>query len=144
MPCKFALPHLKKSKGRLALVDSVRVFISTPQTGDYCASKAAVLAIGETLLAELKGKGVSCTVVHPGFVESNIARMDNEGRFHPEKEDSGPANLMWPTEKAARRMMRAMEDRKQVFVFTMKGKVGVLMCRLFPGVLQKMDTGKTP
>lgn len=99
MPCKFALPHLKKSKGRLALVDSVRVFISTPQTGAYCASKAAVLDIGDTLLAELKGKGVCCTVVHPGFVESNIALMDNEGRFHPEKKDLRPANLMWPTEK---------------------------------------------
>jgi short-subunit dehydrogenase len=112
--------------------------------GAYCASKAAVLAIGETLLAELKGKGVSCTVIHPGFVESKIARMDNEGQFHPEKEDPRPANLMWPTEKAARRMMRAMEDRKQVFVFTMYGKVGILMSRLFPGVLRKMDTGKTP
>jgi hypothetical protein len=41
-------------------------------------------------------------------------------------------------------MMRAMEDRKQVFVFTMNGKVGVLMSRLFPGVLRKMDTVKTP
>lgn len=144
MTCKYAIPHLKKTKGRLALVGSVGAFIPTPQVGAYCASKAAVHAIGETLLAELKGTGVSCTVIHPGFVESNIARVDNEGQFHPEKEDPRPANLMWPTEKAARVMLRAIENRKQVFVFTMHGKIGVLMSRFFPGLLRKMVAGKKP
>jgi NAD(P)-dependent dehydrogenase (short-subunit alcohol dehydrogenase family) len=73
LTCKYALPHLKKTKGRLALIGSVAAFVPNPGIGAYGASKAAVQNIGETLLVELLGTGVSCTTIHPGFVDSNIA-----------------------------------------------------------------------
>jgi hypothetical protein len=45
---------------------------------------------------------------------------------------------MWPTDKAADVMLRAIEKRKRVFVFTGLGKVAVFMGRFFPGIARKM------
>jgi NAD(P)-dependent dehydrogenase (short-subunit alcohol dehydrogenase family) len=139
MTCKFALPHLRKTKGRLALIGSVAAYVPNPGIGAYGASKAAVHNIGESLQVELKGSGVSCTTIHPGFVDSNITRIDNEGNFHPDRSDPRPANLMWPTEKAAKVMVEAIQKRKTVFVFTGHGKLAVSIGKFFPGLMRKIS-----
>lgn len=138
LTCKFALPHLRKTKGRMALIGSVAAFVPNPGTGAYGASKAAVHNMGESLQVELKGSGVSCTTIHPGFVESNITRIDNEGKFHPDRQDPRPANLMWTTENAAQVMVKAIGRRKKVFVFTGHGKVLVFIAKFFPGLMRKI------
>jgi len=131
---RYAIPHLRATKGRIGLVGSVAALLPGPKTGAYGASKAAVHSIGETLQLELRGTGVSSTTMHPGFVESNIARVDNSGHFDPTRPDGRPANLMWPTGRAARVMVRAMARRKAVFVFTGHGKLLVFLGRHFPRV----------
>jgi short-subunit dehydrogenase len=138
LTAKFALPELEKTRGRLALIGSVASFLPNPFVGAYGASKAAVHNIGETLQVELKGTGVSCTTIHPGFVDSNIARIDNEGVFHPDRHDPRPAQFMWPTEKAAAAMLKAIEKRKKVFVFTGLGKVAAFFGRYFPRIARKL------
>ena len=85
----------------MVLIGSVASFIYTEKSGAYCASKAAVHAIGNTLSLELIGTGVSCTTIHPGFVESEIAQVDNQGVFDPSRPDPRPAQLMWSSERAA-------------------------------------------
>ncbi|MBI1192333.1 MAG: SDR family NAD(P)-dependent oxidoreductase [Bacteroidetes bacterium] len=135
---RYALPHLRASKGRIGLVGSVAAFLPGPKTGAYSASKAAVHSIGETLQLELRGSGVTCTTMHPGFVESNIARVDNSGHFDPSRPDGRPAKLMWPTDRAARVMVRALARRQPVFVFTGHGKLLVFLGRHFPGVARWM------
>ncbi|MCG9911374.1 MAG: SDR family NAD(P)-dependent oxidoreductase [Flavobacteriales bacterium] len=138
LTCKYAIPHLKKTRGRLALVGSVAAFLPNPNVGAYGASKAAVHSIGETLQLELAGSGVSCTTIHPGFVDSNIARVDNEGQYHPDKKDPRPANLMWPTDKAAQVMINAIYARKKVLVFTGHGKLLVFLGRFLPAVARRL------
>ncbi|MCL6258359.1 SDR family NAD(P)-dependent oxidoreductase [Aquiflexum sp. TKW24L] len=134
MTAKSAIPHLKATKGRLVLIGSVAAYVPNPKTGAYGASKAAVRSIGQTLQLELKGTGVSCTVIHPGFVDSNITRVDNDGVFHPEIIDPRPKNLMWPTEKAARVMVNAISKRKKSFVFTGHGKLIAFFGQHFPNL----------
>lgn len=133
---KYALPHLKKNQGRIGLVGSVAAYLPNPHVGAYGASKAAVNSIGLTLQVELVGTGVSCTTIHPGFVESEIARTDNEGVWHPDRPDPRPANLMWPTDKAAKVMVKAIIKRKRNYIFTTHGRVFVWLQRWFPGVLR--------
>ncbi|GAA0880484.1 SDR family oxidoreductase [Algoriphagus jejuensis] len=144
LTCKYALPHLRKSRGRLALIGSVAALLPNPGIAAYGASKAAVHNIGESLQAELMGSGVSCTTIHPGFVDSNIARIDNEGNFHPEREDPRPANLMWSTEKASKVMVKAIAQRKAVFVFTGHGKLLVTVAKVFPGLMRKLAVKFAP
>ena len=134
LTARFAIPHLKKTKGRIALVGSVAAMLPSPQTGAYSASKAAVSSIGQTLSMELHGTGVTCSTLHPGFVESNIGRIDNDGTFHPDREDPRPAQLMWPTRKAADTMFKAIHKRKREFVFTGHGKILGFIGRHWPGL----------
>lgn len=131
---KYALPHLKLNQGRIGLVGSVGAYLPNPNIGAYGASKAAVHSIGLTLQVELMGTGVSCTTIHPGFVVSEIAKIDNEGVWHPERPDPRPANLMWPTDKAAKVMVKAIVKRKRNFIFTAHGRVFVWLQRWFPGL----------
>lgn len=132
MTAGFALPYLKQTGGRLVLIGSVAAYLPNPQVGAYGASKAAVRSIAQTLHVELTGTGVSCTVIHPGFVDSDIARVDNEGVLHPEAKDPRPKNLMWPTDKAAKVMVSAIAKRKRSFVFTGHGRFMAFIGRHFP------------
>lgn len=133
---KYALPHLKQNQGRLGLVGSVGAYLPNPHVGAYGASKAAVHSIGLTLQVELKGTGVTCTTIHPGFVVSEIARVDNEGVWHPERQDPRPANLMWPTDKAARVMVKAIIKRRRNYVFTTHGRIVVWLQHWFPSLVR--------
>lgn len=136
MTAHYAIPHLKQTQGRLALVGSVMAFLPMPKLAPYNASKAAVLALGRTLSAELKRDGVSCTTIQPGYVESDLARVDNEGHLDPEREDKRPKQLMWKAEDAARVMVDAIERRAVEYTFTGHGKLAVMLGRHLPGLVQ--------
>jgi NAD(P)-dependent dehydrogenase (short-subunit alcohol dehydrogenase family) len=138
LTARYAIPHLRERAGRLGLVGSVAGFIYAPKLAPYNASKAAIRALGQTLSIELHGSGVSCTTMHPGFVESEIAQVDNAGRHNPEREDRRPKRLMWSAEKAAGVMVDAMHRRKRELVFTGHGKVGAFIGQHFPGLAHAM------
>ncbi len=138
MTAKYALPALRDSRGHLALVSSVAAMICTPGTGAYSASKYALRAIGQTLAMECERDGVSCTTLYPGFVESEIARVDNQGQFHAERPDPRPKFLMWKATDAARVMVDAIEDRKRDFVFTRHGKLGAFLGQHMPGLVHML------
>lgn len=140
---KYALPHLRKNNGRIGLVGSVGAYLPNPNLGAYGASKAAVHSIGQTLQVELMGTGVSCTTMHPGFVVSEITRIDNDGVWHPERPDPRPSNLIWPADKAAKVMVKAILKRKRNYVFTGHGKLFVGLQRWFPG-LMRLIISKSP
>ncbi len=143
MTARYAIPHLRERKGRLALVGSVAAMMSSRGIGAYSASKYAVRAIGQTLAIELHGSGVTCTTIHPGFIESEIAQVDNQGRFDASRKDGRPKNLMWPTDRAARVMVDAIAARKREYTFTGHGKVGAFVGRHVPAVLHfGMTRGK--
>jgi NAD(P)-dependent dehydrogenase (short-subunit alcohol dehydrogenase family) len=135
MTARYAIPHLRERKGRLALVGSVSAMLSAPGLGAYSASKYAVRAIGQALAVELHGSGVTCTTIHPGFIESEIAKVDNQGRYDESRKDSRPKNLMWPANRAARAMVDAIAKRKREYTFTGHGKAGAFAGRHVPGIV---------
>lgn len=134
MTAKHALPHLRASRGRLGLVGSVAAYVPLASNGAYVASKSAVRAIGQTLAIELAGSGVSVTTIHPGFVESEIAKVDNAGTFHADHRDRRPQKLLWRTDDAARVMADALHARKREYVFTAHGKLGAFIGQHLPGL----------
>ena len=102
------------------------------KSGAYSASKAAVTAIGETLSLELLGTSVTSTVIHPGYVESEIGQVQTDGKFDPNAKDRRPSKMLWPADKAARVMANAIEKRKRIYTFTGHGIFAQFMCRHFP------------
>jgi NAD(P)-dependent dehydrogenase (short-subunit alcohol dehydrogenase family) len=135
LTARFALPELERTRGRLAIVASVAGFLPGPGSGAYAASKYAVRSIGQTLSIESHGAGVSCTTIHPGFVVSDIALVDADGNLRPGREDPRPKRLMWPTDRAADVMLRAIYKRKREFVFTGHGKLGAFFGQHMPGLV---------
>lgn len=133
---RHAIPHLRATRGRLALVGSVAALVYMPRMAAYQASKAAVLALGRTLAMELAPDGVSCTVLQPGFVESELAQVDNQGRFDPERPDRRPSALMWRAEPAARKMIDAVARRRVEYSFTGHGRLGAFLGRHVPWLMQ--------
>lgn len=137
---RAAIPELKKTRGRLALTGSVAAFMPAPGFAAYHASKWAVRALGMCLAVELEPSGVSVTLLHPGFVASEINQVGNDGTLHPERSDRRPQYLMWPTERAARVMVRAIAARRRELVFTGHGKFAAFVGQHFPGVVHFVMT----
>ena len=132
---RHAIPHLKDTGGRLALVGSVSSMLVAPGLAAYSASKYAVRAIGQSLAVELHGSGVSCTTIFPGFVESEIDQVTNDGVFDPTREDRRPKKLMWTSERAAKVMLDAIATRKREFTFTGHGKLAAFVGKHWPGLM---------
>lgn len=137
---RSSLPALRRTNGRLVLIGSVAGLVTTPGVGAYHASKFAVRAIGETLAKELHGSGVTCTTIHPGFVASEIARVDNKGVYDASRRDVRPHALMWQPDAAAKVMVNAIYKRKREFTFTGHGKIAGFLGRHVPGLVHFVVT----
>ncbi|KAK1376095.1 11-beta-hydroxysteroid dehydrogenase 1B [Heracleum sosnowskyi] len=70
-----ALPHLKKSKGKIIAISSVLGWSSCPRLSIYCATKAALISFFETLRIEV-GTEIGITIVTPGMLESDLTSDD--------------------------------------------------------------------
>ncbi len=132
---RHALPALRRTRGRLGLVSSVAALLASPKTGAYTASKFALRGLGLTLAQELYPAGVSCTLLNPGFVATEIAQVDNAGTWDGSRRDKRPAKLMWTAEAAARVMADAVHRRKVEYTFTAHGKLGAWLGQHMPGLV---------
>ena len=129
---KATLSSLKRTSGRLALLGSVSGFLSLPGTSAYAMSKFAVRALAEALGAELAAAGVSVTHVAPGFVESEIRKVDNTGELHSERRDPIPPFLVMSNERAAHEIVSAVQARRPEVVVTNHGKAATFVATRFP------------
>jgi len=69
----YALPYLKKTKGRLVAISSLTGRHGVPTRTLYSGTKHAMAGFFDSLRIELKNEGVSVTVIYPGFVATDIA-----------------------------------------------------------------------
>lgn len=73
------LPLLRKaSPARVVNIGSVSGVLATPFAGAYCASKAALHLLSDSLRLELKPLGVDVIVVQPGAIGSEFASHATE------------------------------------------------------------------
>jgi NAD(P)-dependent dehydrogenase (short-subunit alcohol dehydrogenase family) len=78
--CHAFVPVFKKQgSGHVLNVASAAGLLSAPEMGPYNVTKSGVVALSETLRAELRGTGVGVTVLCPTFFRTNIAES---GRTH--------------------------------------------------------------
>jgi len=131
------LADLKASRGRLAVIGSVAGYVATPGSSPYSMSKFAIRALAEALGHEVAPAGVSVTLVSPGYVDSEIRRVDNAGRFQAAAPEPVPAWLLVPTPRAARQIVRAVARRRREIVVTGHGKVAVFMQRHAPWLVAR-------
>jgi NADP-dependent 3-hydroxy acid dehydrogenase YdfG len=71
--CEAFIPAMRKqNSGHVINVASLAGIACAPTMAPYNATKAAVIAISETLAGELHGTGVGVTVLCPSFFPTNI------------------------------------------------------------------------
>ncbi len=70
---KAVAPHMiKQHSGVIVNISSVSGICATPFAGAYCASKAAVNLLSDSLRAELAPFGISVVTVQPGAIKSGF------------------------------------------------------------------------
>jgi short-subunit dehydrogenase len=130
-----ALSAIEQSRGNVVLLGSVSGWAATPGASPYAMSKFAIRALANAITPELALSGVKVTLISPGFVASNIRRIDNKGTLHESAKEPIPAWLVMPTDKAVRQILRAIARGKREAIITAHGKLLVAISRFAPWIL---------
>lgn len=97
---------IARGYGRIIVISSIAAIRPSADLPSYSASKAGVRAYGQAIRSALSSKGVSVTVVCPGFVTSPMS-----ARHH------GPKPFEIPAEKAARIIARGAQRKRGALTF---------------------------
>ncbi|WP_324672293.1 SDR family oxidoreductase [Hymenobacter sp. GOD-10R] len=76
----FVKEMVQRRFGRILNIGSLAAFQSLPNLAAYGASKTYVMHFTEGLHAELKGTGVTATVLNPGLTETGFVERADMGR----------------------------------------------------------------
>ena len=80
---------ISRRSGHLSWIASVAGYMGLPKAAAYGPSKAALINLAESLYPEMREKGVSISVINPGFVETPLtAQNDFEMPFLMKPEDA--------------------------------------------------------
>lgn len=134
----YALPYLKKSKGRLVAVSSLTGKTGVPTRSGYGASKHAMAGFFDTIRIELKGTGVSVTTIYPGFVSTKVRQsaMGSDGK--PIGKSPVKENKVMTVERCVDLMIPAIASRKRELVMTFRGRLGMWLKLIVPGFVDRI------
>lgn len=68
----FERAMIKQRSGRIINIGSVAGLMGNAGQANYAASKAGVLGLSKTIARELASRGITCNVVAPGFIETDM------------------------------------------------------------------------
>jgi len=134
----YALPHLKKTRGRLVAVSSLTGKNGVPTRTLYAGTKHAMAGFFDSLRIELRDQGVSVTVIYPGFVATDIA----ERALGPDGKPLGVRpvnkNAIMTVEECARQTIDAMSHRKREVVMTGRARLGMIVKAIWPDIVDRI------
>ncbi|KAF0924966.1 hypothetical protein E2562_015032 [Oryza meyeriana var. granulata] len=139
-PTRHAIPHLKKTYGRIIGVTSNSSYIFIGRNTFYNASKAAVLNFYDTLRMELAGD-IGITEVVPGVVESEITKgkmLTKEGDMRVDQAERDAIHGTAPVERTGDFAKAVVRDvcRRERYVFEPRWYRAVYLLRVsFPEVM---------
>jgi len=127
------LPLMQKTgKGQIVNISSVASIHGVPYLGAYSASKAALVALSQSLRAELAKSGISIMIIYPGYTQT--------GFFEKEKKVGGghrPPGPYASPRKVAKSIVRAVGKEKRDLVLSFEGKVLALSRSLLPWLVER-------
>ena len=75
---------IERGSGMIVNIATAFAKINLPLVGTYCASKAAMLSLGQALRAYLKDKGVHVMTVMPTTIDTDMAKGADVPKMTPE------------------------------------------------------------
>lgn len=133
---KACRAEIGRRRGNFVIMGSVAGYCATPGNSPYSMSKFAVRALAQAFTPELARAGVRVTLISPGFVASNIRKVDNSGRFHAGAPEPMPTWLVADTDRACRHILRAVAAGRTEAIITGHGKLLVAIERFAPWLLR--------
>lgn len=101
--------------GRIVITASAAGLVHAPSMGAYNATKAAAVAFGETLDAELRPRGVTTSVICPQFFKSGLAdSLSGDDARADEMARTLLSKTHLTSEIIARRSIKGIEARRLV------------------------------
>ncbi len=135
---KFALPYLLKSKGSVVGVSSIAGYKGLPGRAGYSSSKFAMQGFLEVLRIENMKKGLHVLIACPGFTASNIRNSSLTADGSQQGESPRDEGKMMTSHDVAKRIIQAIEKRKDRLTLTTQGKITVILNKFFPKFMDKM------
>jgi meso-butanediol dehydrogenase/(S,S)-butanediol dehydrogenase/diacetyl reductase len=80
---KYALPHLRATRGSILNISSVDGFWAEPGLAAYCTSKGAVLALTKALAVDHGPDGVRCNSICPSYVLTDMLEQFYDAQPDP-------------------------------------------------------------
>lgn len=132
---RVLLPMLKEgNKPAIVNISSIAGKRGIPARSEYSASKFAVQGFSEAIRAELAKDNVDVLVVSPGLTQTNFSKNMLEQKAKIQMDHMRGMT----SEQVAAATLRAIEKGKYETTLTLKGKLLVLVSRLFPSLVDKI------
>lgn len=115
---------LERGRGHIAIVASVAGYRGLPRSLAYGPTKAALINLAETLNTELAPRGITVSLVNPGFVDTPMTR-----------ENPFPMPGLMTAEDAAQKMLKGLKAGKFEIVFPAGFGLAMKLLRVLPNPL---------
>jgi short-subunit dehydrogenase len=135
---RHAYPALRQRRGLIVGVSSLAGKTGVPARTTYCASKFAQSGFLDALRIEAADHGVAVLVAYPGVVATDIRRRGLNAHGLPAGVSGLEERGAMPVQECARQIVRAMRKRRRELVMTPKGKLGMWLKLLAPGLVDRM------
>jgi len=112
---RAALPAVISARGYVAVTASMAAFAHAPHMSAYCATKAGVEALCDSLRIEVAQHGVDVASIHPTWIDTDMVREgeDSIRSFQVLKASlRAPLRKTYPVSRAARDIARGFERRR--------------------------------
>jgi short-subunit dehydrogenase len=110
-----------RKAGHIAIVASLAGYRGVPRAGAYNASKAAAIALSESLKPDLDRSGITMSVINPGFVATPMTAKN-----------SFPMPFMLGADEAAETIVRGLLRRRFEIAFPWQVAALTKLARVLP------------
>jgi len=97
---------VERKRGRLVAISSLAAYRGLAKSAAYCASKAALSSYFESLRIDLRDSGVGVTIIHPGFIKTDLTA----GR-------EAKMPYLMELDDGVRKILSAIEREKKSYAF---------------------------
>lgn len=123
----------KQNSGQIVIISSMAGFKGLGGASAYCASKACVRVLGESLHLDLQKYGIKVNIVCPGWIKSALTDK-NEFKMP----------LLMETDEAAKLIIKKLEKNKTLIKFPIRIYLAVRFLEFLPMKIASFILKKLP
>ncbi len=118
---------MSRGSGQIGIVASVAAFVPLPDSPSYCGSKAALLNYGRALRHLVRSRGVSVSVICPGYITTPMLQQE-----------TGWKPFEVSVERAAELIQRGLSRKRAVIAFPFPLALAARIGGLLPDWAQRI------